>query len=409
MAQTVSNLTSILKEVWTSDRLQKQFYNENPFLERVEKFKGTMIGKQAQVPVHGGRSGGYTSTDSAGGSLNSAGQQEVDQAYYTLVYHWFQVSIQTGALNQTGNNAAAIVSAKDLEIQGAIDDLRRQCTRQIASNGDGLIAQCTTTSASATVNLLTTGFGPDAIVRGWLYPGLTVDVGTSADSDSVVTGAVIQSVDEANSTITLDSSITTTSSHYVSIANPNSATARNTELNGLRNIVATSGALGNLNPSTAGQEYWKAANVDSTSTTLSLQALLDVQRQVFQKAGKNANYCVTSLKQQAAFYSLLQNQVRFTGDATLGAGSVDSPKWNGMEINGLPDIVDREWYTLTIEDFIRIHGDIDKPTWASDIAGQSTPLTWSQGTTSFVDGVVYPFQLGVQRRNSHAALTGLTA
>lgn len=408
MAQTVSNLTSILKEVWTSDRLQKQFYNENPFLERVEKFKGTMIGKQAQVPVHGGRSGGYTSTDSAGGNLNSAGQQEVDQAYYTLVYHWFQVSIQTGALNQTGNNAAAIVSAKDLEIQGAIDDLRRQCTRQIASNGDGYIAQCTT-SGAATINLLTTGYGPDAIVRGWLYPGLTIDIGTTSDSDSVVTGAVIQSVDETNSTITIDSSVATTSSHYVSIANPNSATTRNTELNGLRNIVALTGALGNLNPSTAGQEYWKAASVDSTSTTLSLQALLDVQRNVFQKAGKNANYCVTSLKQQAAFYSLLQNQVRFTGDTTLGAGSVDSPKWNGMEINGLPDIVDREWYTLTIEDFVRIHGDIDKPTWASDIAGQSTPLTWSQGTTSFVDGVVYPFQLGVQRRNSHAALSSLTA
>ena len=35
------------------------------------------IGEKAIVPIHKGRSGGYTSTTSAGGSLNPADEQKV--------------------------------------------------------------------------------------------------------------------------------------------------------------------------------------------------------------------------------------------------------------------------------------------------------------------------------------------
>jgi hypothetical protein len=158
-----------------------------------------------------------------------------------MVYHWFQVALETAALNQTGAQMQAVVAAKDLEIKGAIGNVSRQCSRQLVNNGDGLIAQCTTGGASTTINLLpqaSGGLGYDAIVSGWLYPGLPVDIGTTADSDSLATGSVITDVSEDATapTITIGSSVTTTSSHYVSIANPNSATATNPELNGFRNM-----------------------------------------------------------------------------------------------------------------------------------------------------------------------------
>jgi hypothetical protein len=68
MAQTVSNLTSVLKDAWTSERLAKQFYNENPVLSRMQELQATTIGLQAQVPIHKSRNGGYTSVAAAGGS-----------------------------------------------------------------------------------------------------------------------------------------------------------------------------------------------------------------------------------------------------------------------------------------------------------------------------------------------------
>src|ERR1044072_1721119 len=153
MAQTVANLASVLKDAWTSQRVKKQFYNENPVLERIKDIEGTMIGAQAQVPIPQAPGVGSTSPTAAGGSLNPAGNQGTDQALYTLVYHWFQIAIETGALNQSGSNVQSIISGKDLEMQGAIDDVAKQCSRQLVGNGDGLIAQCGTTSSSTVVVL----------------------------------------------------------------------------------------------------------------------------------------------------------------------------------------------------------------------------------------------------------------
>lgn len=416
MAQTVANLASVLKDAWTSERVAKQFYNANPVLDKLRKVEATMIGQQAQVPIHSGRSGGYTTTNAAGGSLNPAGNQVTNQAVYTLVYHWFQIQIETAALNQSAAQTTSIIAAKDLEMQGAIDDLSKQASRQLVGNGDGFIAQCTSGGASTTINLLPAasgGKGYDAIVRGHLYVGLPVDVGTVGDSDVLATGSVITAVSESATapTITIGTSVTTTSSHFISVANPNSATATNPELNGFRNLVGT-GTLGGINPASAGSEYWQAAKVDTATTSFSLDLALDLQRAVFQKSGKFMAQVVTSAKQMSNFYALLQNQVRFSGEQGLGAGNVGGLvglSWNGLGVNVFPDVYDSEWYCLTLDDFCQVTGSIKEPTWTSDLEGAGGSLRWAQGQTNFVEGLVFPFQVGVQRRNTHAAATGLTA
>lgn len=416
MAQSVANLTSVLKDAWTSQRVQKQFYNENPILEKIKTVQGTVMGLQAQVPIHKTRSGGYTSTNAAGGTLNAPGNQGTDQALYTLIYHWFQISIETAALNQSDGNAQAIIAAKDLEMQGAIDDVSKQCSRQLVNDGSGFIAQCGTTTSSNVIALQPNsagGRGGQAITRGHLYVGLPVDIGTTADSDAVVAGSVITAVDETPSapTITISSSVSTTSSHYVSIANPNSTTAPNPELNGFRNIAGT-GSLGGINPATPGEEFWKAATVDTTTTTFSLDLALSLQQAVFQKSGKYSGVVFTSAKQNAAFYSLLQNQVRYTGEAGLGAGGVGGLtglSWNNMGINVVPDVYDQDWFYITLDDLVKVTGSITEPTWTSDLEGSGGNVRWAQGTTGFVEGLVWPFNVGAQRRNSHAAATGLTA
>jgi hypothetical protein len=417
MGQTVASLSSVLKDAWTSERMAKQFYDENPLLEKFKAVQATMIGQQAQVPIHSGRSGGYTSVAAAGGSLNPAGNQVTDQAIYTLVNHWFQIAIEAAALNQSGSNVQSIIGAKDLELQGAIKDLAKQCSRQLAGNGDGLIAQCTTGGASTTVNLLpdaSGGYGAQALTRGHLYVGMPVDIGTTADSDSLVAGSVITAIDDTPTapTITIGSSITTTSSHYVSIANPNSATATNPEMNGLRNMISRTTTLGGINPATAGDEFWKAAKVDTSTTSFSIDMALDLQRAVFQQTGSYDGTVITSAKQQANFYSLLQNQVRFSGEVGMGAGGIGGLlglKWNGMSINVLPDIYDPHWFHVNLKDLVRITGSWKEPMWVSDIEGSGGQLRWGQGTTGFVDAVTFPMQTGVQRRSTHAAATALTA
>ena len=62
MPQTAVSMASALKEAWTADRLQKQFEDKNAAARQARgDASGIMIGKQAQTPVWGGRSGAFTS------------------------------------------------------------------------------------------------------------------------------------------------------------------------------------------------------------------------------------------------------------------------------------------------------------------------------------------------------------
>jgi hypothetical protein len=412
VAQTVANLTDVLKEAWTSERIEKQFYDENPVFDRLTKVEATMIGEKAIVPIHKGRNGGYTSTNAAGGNLNTAGEQRVDAAEYTLVYHWLPIELEAAALTQAGgSNLQSVIASKDLEMQGAIEDLKHNCSRQLVMDGTGRIAQCDDGGASTTVELLASGLGYDALVRGWLQPGMRVDIGTTADSDSLATGSLISAmkVDSADPDITIADSITTVAAtgHWVSIANPNSATTTNPELNGFRNIISTTESLGGLDPQTAGEEFWSAGALDTTSTVMTVNLANSLARGVQQNSGSASGEVFTSLKQRDAWYELLQNQVRFASDS-VNAGS-DSPKYRGMVVNGLPQVPDRDWHYVTLKDLCLITGSIKKPTWATDLAGTGGGLQYVPGTTGFKNSVVFPFQVGATRRNTHSSATALTA
>jgi len=416
MPQTAVSMAQALKEAWTADRLQKQYEDKNYPLGRLEAIRGVMIGKQAQTPVWGGRSGAFTSVGAAGGNLNPAQQQPVAQALWTLVYNWFQIALDASALAQaSGQNMQSVVGAKDLEIEGAIENTKHQMTRMFVTNGDGIVAAAATTASNTVIGLTAsaaegTAYGYSSLVRGWLFPGMPVDVGTTADTDALATEATIAAVDYSNPaapTVTLPSAIATTAgTHFFYIPNPNSATAPNPELNGLRQIVGA-GALGGLNPATAGQEFWRGAFRDVTTTLFSLDLALNLQRYVLQNSNQPGTDVWTSYRQQANFYALLQSQVMFSGDQNLAAGNVAGPKWNGMTVNAFADILDTDWFQLTLKDLVRVTSGIGKPTWASDIEGGGQSIAWQANTTRFIDGLVYPLQVGVQRRNTQAAALAL--
>src|SRR5690606_2880124 len=373
MAESVANLFDLLKEVWTQDRLEKQFYSESRFLDRIEKTSKYTIGRRAQVPIESSLPGGYTVHAAAGGSLNPADHLHVDRADYELTYHWQQVEIEAGALNQADSvGAHSTVDAADQTITSNVLALRREINRQSVMDGSARIANCDSTSNSTTVNLDPAGYGYDAIVRGWLRPGVAIDIGSAADGDSVAADRIITGVkeDPTDPEITISGAgVSTAQTDFVSIAgarSPSDGTSK--EMNGLRQIVGSDSApVGGLNPSTV--PFWKPASVDTSTTTVSLDLLLDLQRGVYQKTGKWPNYVTTSPKQAADLYALYQNQVRFSGDSTA-AGNVDGFRWNGMEVHADPDIPDRELYLLTLSDFLVVTGGkFGKPTWASDIEG----------------------------------------
>jgi hypothetical protein len=410
------SLAQVEKEVWTSQRLQKQFEDRNVPIGKIAAMRGVMIGRQAQTPVLAGRSGAFTSVGAQGGNLNPAQNQPVAQALWTLVYNWFQIALDTSALAQaSGQSAQSVVGAKDLEIEGAIENTKHQMSRMVMTNGDGIVGAFDTTASANVLKMVNAAgegaaYGYSALVRGWLFSNLPIDIGTTADRDALGSRN-ITAVDWSNPaapTVTIDGAAlaTTAGTHFAYIPNPNSTTAPNPELNGLRQIIG-SGALGGLNPATAGQDWWRAAFRDTSTTTFSLDLPLNLQRYVLQNSNEPGTAVWTGYRQQANFYALLRAMVQYPSEMNLSSGNVNRPTWNGMTVDAFADCLDSDWYQLTLPDLVRIKSAIDSPTWASDLEGAGGSTRWQQGTTRFVDGVVYPMQLGCQRRNTHAAATAL--
>jgi hypothetical protein len=431
MATSALTIAGAVKDAWTDTELQKQFEDRNSPLSALEAVRGTMIGTQAQVPILPGRGGSYTSVGAAGGALNPATGQPVNQALYTMPYSWFQIELETSALVQAGSQAQSIVQGKVLEVEGAVENTRHQISRQIVTNGDSIVAAVGTAAAGATIPLVAKAaegalYGYSALRRGWLPTGQTtsgggqyVDIGTTADTDSLTTDSpptqIVSYVASPTApTITLNQTTlgaSTSGTHFVYIRNPNSTTAANPELNGLRQIIGT-GTFGGINPATAGFEYWQAASRDTTTTTFSLDFALGLQANVLQNGGSLDGMEIwTSIRQQQNFYALLQQKVQFPGEMNMQAGDVTKPKWNNMGLRVFADILDSDWFMINKPDLVKVVGNIDKPTWASDIAGHGdgkSGMPWRQGFTSFVDAVVYPVNVGARRRNTMAAGTALT-
>lgn len=394
MAATENSLEAALDVIWTSRTMKEQLYEENRFLEKLKKTDKYTQGKEAKVPLHTSRNGGFTSLPAGGGQLNEAGNQGYDEANFKLTHHHQQVAVQGDILDISADKAGSIVAAGDEEITRALNDMNRQLTRMSYLDGSALIAQCRT-SDSNNVDLNTTS-GRIAIERGWIFEGQQVDVGTKASEASIVNGGVVTFVDDEKYAFTSSTGNVTTegTTHYVSNKNGRSGET-SFEMNGIRNVISETGTLGGLAPSV--QRQWKST-VNTTTTTLTITALLNAQRKIRQKRGKSPTFFLTGLLQQQKFYELLEQQVHFGSDKGLTAGSDESTTWNGMEIFADPDCPDELLAMGHWEHFFMLETPSGAPSWQNRHTG-GEKWSWIQGTDSYGGKLAYRCNLACDRRN----------
>ncbi len=403
MAATLTSMNAALKRIYTPDSLVEQLYQDDPFLDMLEKGTRYKLGELARVVIHNNRNAGTTFLPDGGGTLNTAGQQGLNKAEYNYKHMHQQIAIQEDVLESTSNNALAVAEVLDVEVTGALNDLRKQLTRTLFGNGDGIISG-TRTGGAATEVELDAEDGYNAIQRGWLFIGLPVDIGTSASEASLVSGEAITAIEESATTpsITVTSSISTTAgTNFVSLKDARSGTT-SYEPNGLRNIVSDSTTLGGLASTIP---TWKASNNDTTAQPLTISLILQQDQKIKQKDGGTVDFYLTGLKQERKLYEQLQQQVRFPNDSAIGAGKVDAPTWNGKSIFAHNDCPDEDFYSGVKKHFFVVASD--KPFWQSKHTG-GKQLEWVQGTSSYAGKVGYHFNFAVDRRNSFGRLGALS-
>jgi len=173
-------------------------------------------------------------------------------------------------------------------------------------------------------------------------------------------------------------------------------------MNGLRNIVGT-GTFAGLNPATEGT--WKST-VNSTSGALSISLLLTAQQKIAQKKGGKPSFILTGLKQQRKFYEALQQQVRYVNDAAIGAGNVEAPKWNNLDIVADPDCPDEDLYIGKWESLFMVKAG--EPYWQGKHDKSSGPIVWLQGTDAYGGKLTCRANLATRARNELYRFSALT-
>ena len=405
----IAAVQDVLKEVWVSDTLRSQLYDDMVLFDWIDDVKEytDSDGLHASVPLKTGRTGGVGSRP-IGGDLPAADHQRVGKAKYNYTFHYLVVQLYAPVIARMKTDRQACVREIDFEISNGIEDLKHMICRQLHSDGSGKLtsSELPDNAGSATVALGASNYF--LIDKGWVYEGLAVDIGTDASPTSKVEGARITAIDDdpAAPTITLDKTPTSwddaAGDFHLSV-HGNRGASTSYEMNGLRNIISDTAELGELDPAT--KTFWKAYVNENSGTPrpLSVELMLTTLRGVRQK-GDYPDVAIGDLFQEQKYYNLLQGQVRFTGEGSLSAGHTEGLSFAKLKLLGDPEARPGRIDFLK-KSALQMYsaGEI---AWQNQTTGGDI-LAWQQGKDAFVARAAKYCQLGTDRRRSFATLGDL--
>lgn len=404
----IAAVQDILKEVWVTDELKSQLYEDMvlfDYIEQVTEYTDS-DGLKASVPLKTGRTGGVGSRG-IGEALPEADHQRARKASYNYKNHYLTVQVYGPVVAKMSTDRQACVREIDFEVTNGITDLKQMINRQLHGDGSGnvLFAGLPGNTSNTVIPLGVANLG--VLERGNLYEGQRVDIGTAANPVLDTGGNTIVSVDDTATapTITLANATAVTAGSGIALYGNRKASGVSNEMNGLSNIISDTAVLGGLNPAT--DTFWKAV-VDKNGGTAranSINLMLKVLRKIRQK-GDYPDIAHTDLEQEQVYYNLLSPQVRFQGDSGLTAGNTEGLAFAKLKVVGDPLAVPGKIRFLK-KNALQMYsaGEI---AWQNQTTGGDI-LAWRQGFDAFVARAAKYCELGTNRRRSLGSLEDLQA
>lgn len=397
MGATLTTVDAILKEVYEPG-INEQLNNDVVTLRRIERssegITNEVGGKYVSFPIHTKRNSGVGAR-LEGDDLPTAGNQAYAGARVSLKYQYGRVQLTGQTIELADKNFQAFASAMQEELNGLQSDLAVDLNRQVYGNGTGAIQQITGTTPDWTI---TSDEG--------LQVGMYVDLGTfSGDTFTrVVTGATITAVTATTVTFSGGSG-SIAANQYIVRNNSGSLSGTLREWNGLSRIVAATGAVYNINPST--EPIW-AATVDANGGTprALTEALMILNTDRVRKLGSKVSVIFCNLGVRRAYFNLLVAARAFTNTKEFAGG------FSGLtfttDAGEIPVVVDvnappKTMYGLT-EKEIKVYREGD---WSfMDRDGSK----WSRvANKDAYEATLYQYsELGTHRRNAHFKIADIT-
>jgi len=390
---TLATLSAILKDYYLPPVVE-QLNNEVLLLQRLEKRDQELFGNQAIVPIHTGRSGAIGARGE-GGALPAPGNQVYAKAVYDLKYLYGRVRVSGPSMAKTSSEAGAFLQSLKSELDGIRNDLRKDVSRQVYGDGTGVIAAFTASGASVTQTITS----DEPLRHGWIYPGMVVDIGTSANPVLVGTRTVV-SVNLATPSVTFDTTCTPAATDRIFRQGSAAASSVVYEIDaGLQKLVSTAAnTVGGINAATS--SIWDNGR-DTAGGALALDTLMKAYN-LQRIAGGNLTAIVTSFGLQRAYFNLLQSKVQYVTPTKLAGG------FQSLEFMGMPLIADIDApfgkvYFLD-ESTIKVFTNRDWHFLDED----GNVLKWNNGFDEWEAVLARYMNLGITRRNNQFVISGLT-
>lgn len=392
----LSTVNNIMKEVYQG-RIQDQLQNEIVGIKRIEKSSNGVTsevgGKYVTFPVRVKRnpSIGYRNELE---QLQNPGTQGYASVRIGLKYGYGRLRISGQVMELAKTNAQAFANAMDMEVTGLKNDIAKDVNRIFYGNGTGFMATCTVLGSN--VNYIDVG------TAQYVNVGDVVDIVNAAGATQGAAARNVTAVDRITvpNRITFDGATLSPQVGWGVVRTGN----YNREPNGLASIVASSGALFNIDPATEGT--WKATvNANGgTNRALSEGLMIKLTDDVRVNGGQTSLF-LTSLGVRRAYFQLLVQQRRYTDTKEFNGGIRGLAFNNGREIPVVEDVdapPNKIWgldeSSLTIyrsSDWSWL--DLDGDVWK-----------WLADYDAFQAVLHSYWELGVNRRNANALLSDIT-
>lgn len=284
---TSTTLSDVLKRLYLP-KVREQLNNEILVQQILSLNTEDIEGLQAVLSLHYSRSKGVGARRELA-NLPDAGVQKYKQATYDLAYLYGKIMVSGPAIVRTRTDAGSWIRAMRSELDRIRDDLALDFARQVYGNGDGVIATVSSAASGGTGNPdVLTLTSAEALVKGYLYPGFTMDVGSIGTPTAHAAAMEIVDVDPELATVYIaegtKASIAGGDKVFREGANDASGTAEMTA--GIQSLVSTTPAtqttVGGLSSVT--NRFWRNITEDASDAPDSGALSLDLLMKIYNKA-----------------------------------------------------------------------------------------------------------------------------
>lgn len=400
MAASLASIDALLKEVYEPN-VREQLNNEATLAKRITKSSDGVTnetnGRYVTFPLHVRRNGGLGSR-LENEALPVPGQQGYAAARLSLKSDYMGIEVSGRAIGQSDTNPKAFAKALDEEMTRSKDDFRKDLSRQLYGKGDGALATVRATLTGGNVI-------PVDDARNFWIGAHVVDVVT-VPTTATVSGRNVTAVDltPGANTVTLDGApFNAAVGQIITITK-----SAGRELTGLGAIIANSGALYNVNPTT--EPVWKS-EVNSnggTGRALTEGIMIQMVDRIRANGGKTTAI-FTDDATFRAYWALLSQLRGFTNTKSFSGGfEALSFQAGSSEIPIVSDFdAPRGTMQFVNEDALTFYKEKDIEWLNRDGSILKQKVDSNGRYDAWVAHMAEHHELGTDRRNTHGKITDL--